>query len=153
MWSVEVGSMTVATRGTVLRFDQAKGYGFIAPSEGGDDVFLHANDLLDEKHLFESGATVEFVLEHGERGPKASSVRLVTAAPRKADQAPPAPARTVPGSAEGDDEGFVDVLPRAEFIQQVTERLLAVQPSLTGAQILAVRQSLLDYCAAREWVV
>ena len=145
--------MAVTTRGTVLRFDQIKGYGFIAPKEGGEDVFLHANDLLDDKHLFESGATVEFVLEHGERGAKASFVRLVAAAPAAADRATPVAARTAPRPGDSDDEGFVDVLSKAEFLEQVTERLLAIQPSLTGAQILAVRQSMQDYCIAQEWVV
>jgi cold shock protein len=32
-------------QGTVKFFSQAKGYGFIAPDEGGGDVYVHANDV------------------------------------------------------------------------------------------------------------
>ncbi|NED08770.1 cold shock domain-containing protein, partial [Streptomyces sp. SID6648] len=64
------------TVGKVLRFDEVKGYGFIAPEEGGEDVFMHANDLVDEKYLYQAGSSVEFFLESGEKGPKASEIRL-----------------------------------------------------------------------------
>src|SRR5689334_7019273 len=67
----------VVVTGKVLRFDETQGYGFIAPDDGGDDVFDHANDLLDSKPLFRSGQRVKFKLGYGERGPKASDVQIV----------------------------------------------------------------------------
>lgn len=150
--------MAVTTRGTVLRFDPIKGYGFIAPQDGGDDVFMHVNDMLDEKGLFEAGVTVEFVLEHEARGPKASFVHFV--APRPNRPVPPGmPAGPTPPvglratrSRDSEDDDFVEIVPKALFLQEVTERLLTVQPTLTGAQILAVRAAMLEYCTSLEWV-
>ena len=57
--------MGVLIRGKVLRFDEIRGYGFIAPEDGGDDVFMHANDFRDDETLFRPGAVVEFDLEDG----------------------------------------------------------------------------------------
>ncbi|WP_311446726.1 cold-shock protein, partial [Frankia nepalensis] len=65
--------------GRVLRFDQVRGYGFIAPTGGGEDIFLHANDLLVDKHMVTAGVTMEFEVEQGDRGPKATAARLVRA--------------------------------------------------------------------------
>ncbi|MYS46117.1 cold shock domain-containing protein, partial [Streptomyces sp. SID5998] len=62
--------------GKVVRFDSARGYGFIAPDHGGEDVFLHVNDMLIPESYVRSGVVVEFEIEEGDRGPKASSVRL-----------------------------------------------------------------------------
>jgi len=33
--------------GRIIRFDEIKGYGFISPSDGGEDIFVHANELAD----------------------------------------------------------------------------------------------------------
>ncbi|MFJ9154749.1 cold-shock protein [Streptomyces sp. NPDC102270] len=62
--------------GRVARFDGARGYGFIAPDNGEEDVFLHANDLLIPEAHLRSGLAVEFDINVGDRGPQASSVRL-----------------------------------------------------------------------------
>ncbi len=67
--------------GTVKWFSDAKGYGFIAPSDGSKDVFVHFSALEGEgfKTLAE-GASVEFEVEQGPKGPQAQSVRIVAAA-------------------------------------------------------------------------
>jgi len=64
--------------GTVKWFNDAKGYGFIAPSEGGKDVFVHYTAVTGEgfKTLAE-GAQVEFEVEQGDKGPQAQNVTIV----------------------------------------------------------------------------
>jgi CspA family cold shock protein len=61
--------------GTVKWFDDAKGYGFITPDDGGKDLFVHHTGIAGEgfKTLAE-GAKVEFVPEQGQKGPQATNV-------------------------------------------------------------------------------
>jgi cold shock protein len=63
--------------GTVKWFDDAKGYGFITPDDGGKDLFVHHTGISGEgfKTLSE-GAKVEFVPEQGQKGPQATNVVL-----------------------------------------------------------------------------
>jgi len=65
--------------GTVKWFNDAKGFGFIAPSDGSKDVFVHFSALTGEgfKTLAE-GAQVEFEVVSGEKGPQAQNVRVIT---------------------------------------------------------------------------
>jgi CspA family cold shock protein len=81
------GRAGVMLTGRVVRFDEMRGYGFIAPDKGGEDVFVHANVLGDDKYMFCAGLPVEFEVTEGERGLKAHSVHICTAA----IQAPSAP--------------------------------------------------------------
>ena len=144
--------MGAVVRGEVVRFDQVKGYGFITPRGGGEDVFLHVNDLLDDKHLIQPGVTVEFVVESGDRGLKASSVHVVPASPARVD----AVARTAdpgsPATADADDDLLVDVIPEREFTGELTEILLTLDPALTGGQVLAVRGAVAKLGRKYGWI-
>jgi len=64
----------VAT-GTVKWFNDAKGYGFIAPEDGGKDLFVHHSNIAGDgfKSLAE-GAKVEFESREGQKGPEAINV-------------------------------------------------------------------------------
>ncbi len=63
--------------GTVVRFDRRRGYGFITPDEGGEDVFVHQNNIQMEGFRYlQVGEKVNFDLEVGEKGMKAVSVSL-----------------------------------------------------------------------------
>ena len=68
------------TTGTVKWFNDAKGYGFIAPSDGSADVFVHHSNISGDgfKSLNE-GDEVEFEERAGQKGPEAVSVRPTTA--------------------------------------------------------------------------
>lgn len=66
------------TTGTVKWFDDQKGYGFITPSDGSKDAFVHHSNIEGEgyKSLAE-GATVEFDVRAGTKGPEAVNVKTV----------------------------------------------------------------------------
>lgn len=68
--------MSDVLTGTVKWFNDAKGYGFITPTDGGKDVFAHANEIAGSgfRSLTE-GQTVEFVITQGRKGPQASDIR------------------------------------------------------------------------------
>ncbi|MFB7507249.1 cold-shock protein [Streptomyces broussonetiae] len=136
--------------GRVVRFDGMRGYGFIAPEQGGEDVFLHVNDLLIPESSVRSGLAVEFEVENGGRGLKASSVRFA----KDAEGAPSQTAESadrVAAAADG-QEPMCDVLGSAEYTREVTELLLACVPDLTGQQILATRKQLVLFAKRHGWI-
>ncbi len=61
--------------GTVKWFNESKGYGFIAPQDGGDDVFVHYSSIQGSgfKTLAE-GQQVDFDVERGPKGLQAVNV-------------------------------------------------------------------------------
>jgi CspA family cold shock protein len=63
-------------KGTVKWFNAAKGYGFISPETGGDDVFAHYSAIeMDGYKTLKRGQEVEFDLQEGPKGLQASRIR------------------------------------------------------------------------------
>jgi CspA family cold shock protein len=64
--------------GTVKWFNDAKGYGFIAPADGSKDVFVHySNVVSDGFRSLDENQRVEFESSQGPKGPQADSVRAI----------------------------------------------------------------------------
>ncbi len=61
--------------GTVKWFNETKGFGFITPSDGSADVFVHYSDIATDgfKTLAE-GQRVEYEVTQGPKGPRAANV-------------------------------------------------------------------------------
>jgi CspA family cold shock protein len=62
--------------GTVKWFNDDKGYGFITPSDGTKDLFVHQSDIVsDGFRSLAEGANVSFDTGSGDKGPKAVNVQ------------------------------------------------------------------------------
>ena len=61
-------------QGTVKFFNETKGFGFIKPSDSGDDIFVHSSGLVDE---IKENDQVEFDLERGRKGMNAVNVKVI----------------------------------------------------------------------------
>ena len=62
-------------RGTVKWFNSTKGFGFITPDDGGDDLFVHHSEIRMEGYdSLDEGQAVEFVVGEGKKGPCATNV-------------------------------------------------------------------------------
>ena len=64
--------------GTIKRIVRDKGFGFIAPDDGSDDVFFHRSRLAPRTEFDElrEGNEVEFQARPGDKGPQAFDVKL-----------------------------------------------------------------------------
>jgi cold shock protein len=70
------GGPTYAITGTVKWFDTVRGFGFVTPDDGGQDVFLHSSVLQRAgKAEMQQGEKVELDVRDGQRGRQAVTVR------------------------------------------------------------------------------
>ncbi len=63
-------------QGTVRWFDAERGFGFLAPDDGADDLFVHASEVVGDDRVLREGQEVEFEVGEGDRGPQARRVRV-----------------------------------------------------------------------------
>lgn len=65
-------------QGKVKWFDEAKGYGFIVPNEGGKEVFVHYSSIQGNGFkTLKEGDLVSYELTEGPKGPQATKVTKV----------------------------------------------------------------------------
>lgn len=146
------------TTGTIIQLNQTRGYGFIAPDGGGEDVFVHVEQLKDGVRGVGVGTRVRFERMEGQRGYKAFDVTVLEG---PIDSAPPMPEAAVaspspntvvaPDQSEGDDDA-VDVIGERQYTQEITDALIASCPAMTVAQIVAVRNALSASARQRGWL-
>ena len=60
--------------GTVKFFNETKGFGFITPSNGGQDIFVHVSGLMDE---IRENDKVSFEVQNGKKGLNAVNVKVL----------------------------------------------------------------------------
>ena len=66
--------------GTVKWFDDGKGYGFIAPDDGGKELFAHFRQIQGgggERKTLRERERVEFTVGQGPKGPEATNIRAI----------------------------------------------------------------------------
>ncbi len=61
-------------QGTVKFFNNSKGFGFIKPSDSGEDIFVHSSGLIDE---IRENDQVKFDVERGKKGMNAVNVEVI----------------------------------------------------------------------------
>lgn len=72
------GRSIMSNTGVVKWFNNAKGFGFIEPSEGGDDIFVHYSEIQNEGYkTLSRGQSVEYEVKEGPKGAQALNVMPV----------------------------------------------------------------------------
>jgi cold shock protein len=146
-----VGGFKVAV-GTILRFDDVRGYGFIEPADGSEDVFVHANDFGESRHMVRAGLRVEYEVAKSDRGLKAATVSILSPPPTLHRTASTSPHPTVVAAPQAADEETCDVLSAKAFSSAVTELLVEHVPTLTGAQIGEIRKHFAEFARSHGWI-
>lgn len=127
--------------GTVKFFNPAKGFGFIAPSDGGADIFVHVSAVeRSGLQTLNDGDEVNFEIEQDRRSGKAAAVDLEVTGSSPAPRRGPPPARSrddwgsapqrshQPGPTSGSGSGVV------KWFNQ-TKGFGFIQPSTGGGDV------------------
>jgi cold shock protein len=155
---VLVGSLA---KGKVRSFDDGRGFGFITSPDCPENVFFHVKDVVDLEAEDLEGASVQFTLDQGDRGFKATDVRpLGSPAGRGAGRDSGRDSGRDAGRDAGRDRagagrpaGRGTPLPVDRFRREVTELLLSAVDDLSGRQVRELRDALTDYGFDRGFVV
>lgn len=64
-------------KGKIKFFNAQKGFGFITPSNGGKELFVHVSNVSGNPESIQEGSDVEYSEGQGRKGPEAIEVELV----------------------------------------------------------------------------
>lgn len=67
-------TLFIMNEGTIKFFNEAKGFGFITPNGGGQDVFVHVTGLTGQVR---ENDKVTYSVENGQKGPTAVNVTVI----------------------------------------------------------------------------
>ncbi|WP_190812428.1 cold-shock protein [Saccharopolyspora pogona] len=139
--------------GRIVRFEEERGFGFIAQDGGSqEDVFFHIDSLGRGWSSLAIGTRVTFDVMEGQRGLKAYNVNVVEVnGGNEAKLA--AEAAVAPTVKSTEAEEMCDVLTEDELRSEVTEQLLQRLPGLTAEQIQLVREDFVALAAKHGWIV
>ena len=65
---------TVKQKGTIKFFNSQKGFGFIVPDDGSEELFVHTSNVEGNAQSLREGQKVEYVKRPGRKGPEATDV-------------------------------------------------------------------------------
>lgn len=147
------GSEDDGADGTVAWYDEGKGFGFVTPDGGGEDVFVHVRALADGLTWLTEGDRVAYEVVRGDKGPQARDLYLVHAAAEDPEPSAAATAGDGDGPVRGgegvvarydDERGFGFITPDAGgadlFVHMSV--LVDAEPLRKGERVrYAVRQS------------
>ena len=70
--------MSDTQKGTVKWFNEAKGFGFITPDDGGKDLFAHFSAIASQGfRTLAENQRVSFTAEVGPKGPQAANIQVI----------------------------------------------------------------------------
>ncbi len=69
-----INTLFIMNEGTIKFFNEAKGFGFITPNNGGQDVFVHVTGL---NGTVRENDAVTYAVENGQKGPHAVNVNVI----------------------------------------------------------------------------
>ncbi|MBB2901017.1 cold shock CspA family protein [Kineococcus radiotolerans] len=148
-------------KGKVRSFDDGRGFGFITSPDCPENVFFHVKDVVDLEAEDLEGASVQFTLDQGDRGYKATDVRPLGSAGRGPSRDAGRDSGRDAGRDAGRDRAGAGgrptarggALPVEQFRREVTELLLSAVDDLSGRQVRELRDALTDYGFDRGFLV
>ncbi|MFC9477204.1 cold-shock protein [Nocardia sp. NPDC056952] len=119
--------------GKVVRFDEMKGYGFIASDSGNEQVFFHVNETSIDESAVRPGLRVVFDARSGDRGKYAVNVESSTE-----------------DSAIG--SGDRPQLSREILLDEFTELIITCAPDVSGREVALFRRGFIALAEKHGWI-